>query len=153
MYNTVSYKTARFLGWFSIGLGVAELIAPGALNRSLGMREHNSLVRAFGLRAGRFERCFRYPSLRFHRRFTRDECSEGGVGVSRRFLRSSELRGQFLARSSRLGQALRDRLPFGLECICRAFGIRLQSLEEWPGKRIHWKVCSQVGKSIGSMAA
>jgi hypothetical protein len=50
MYNTVSYKTARFLGWFSIGLGVAELVAPGALNRSLGMREHNGLVRAFGLR-------------------------------------------------------------------------------------------------------
>jgi hypothetical protein len=50
MYNTVSYKTARFLGWFSIGLGAAELIAPGALNRSLGMREHNGLVRAFGLR-------------------------------------------------------------------------------------------------------
>jgi hypothetical protein len=50
MYNTVSYKVARGLGWFSIGLGVAELIAPGALNRSLGMREHNALVRGFGLR-------------------------------------------------------------------------------------------------------
>jgi hypothetical protein len=50
MYNTVSYKVARGLGWFSIGLGVAELIAPGAINRSLGMREHNTLVRGFGLR-------------------------------------------------------------------------------------------------------
>ena len=50
MYNTMSYKIARGLGWFSIGLGVAELIAPGALSRSLGMREHNALVRGFGLR-------------------------------------------------------------------------------------------------------
>jgi|EndMetStandDraft_9_1072997.scaffolds.fasta_scaffold00056_23 hypothetical protein len=50
MYNTMSYKIARGLGWFSIGLGVAELMAPGALNRSLGMREHNTLVRGFGLR-------------------------------------------------------------------------------------------------------
>ena len=50
MQNTLPYKLARGLGWFSIGLGVAELLAPGALNRSLGMREHNSLVRGFGLR-------------------------------------------------------------------------------------------------------
>jgi hypothetical protein len=50
MYNTMSYKVARCLGWFSIGLGAAELLAPGALNRSLGMREHNTLVRGFGLR-------------------------------------------------------------------------------------------------------
>lgn len=50
MYNTVSYKVARGLGWFSIGLGVAEIVAPGAINRSLGMREHNALVRGFGLR-------------------------------------------------------------------------------------------------------
>jgi hypothetical protein len=50
MYNTMSYKLARGLGWFSIGLGAAELLLPGVLNRSLGMREHNSLVRGFGLR-------------------------------------------------------------------------------------------------------
>lgn len=50
MYNTVSYKVARGLGWFSIGLGLAELVAPGAINRALGMREHNALVRGFGLR-------------------------------------------------------------------------------------------------------
>jgi hypothetical protein len=50
MYNTVSYKLARGLGWFSIGLGVAELLAPGAINRSLGMREYNTMVRGFGVR-------------------------------------------------------------------------------------------------------
>jgi hypothetical protein len=50
MYNTMSYKLARGLGWFSIGLGAAELLAPGAINRSLGMREYNTLVRGFGLR-------------------------------------------------------------------------------------------------------
>jgi hypothetical protein len=50
MYNTTSYKLARGLGWFSVALGAAELLMPGALNRSLGMREHNTLVRGFGLR-------------------------------------------------------------------------------------------------------
>jgi hypothetical protein len=50
MYNTPAYKTARALGWFSLALGAAEIIAPGALNRSLGLREHNALVRGFGLR-------------------------------------------------------------------------------------------------------
>jgi hypothetical protein len=50
MYNTPAYKTARVLGWFSLALGAAEIIAPGAVNRSLGFREHNALVRGFGLR-------------------------------------------------------------------------------------------------------
>jgi hypothetical protein len=50
MYNTPAYKTARALGWFSLALGATEIIAPGVLNRSLGMREHNALVRGFGLR-------------------------------------------------------------------------------------------------------
>jgi hypothetical protein len=50
MYNTPAYKLARGLGWFSVALGAAELLAPGALKRSLGMREHNTLVRGFGLR-------------------------------------------------------------------------------------------------------
>lgn len=50
MYNTPAYKTARGLGWFSLALGATEIIAPGALNRALGMREHDVLVRGFGLR-------------------------------------------------------------------------------------------------------
>ena len=35
---------ARGLGWFSIGLGVTELLAPGAITRPLGLRGHESLV-------------------------------------------------------------------------------------------------------------
>ena len=50
MYNTPAYKTARGLGWFSLALGALEIVAPGALNRSLGLREHNALVRGFGFR-------------------------------------------------------------------------------------------------------
>jgi hypothetical protein len=50
MYNTPAYKLARGLGWFSVALGAAELLVPGAINRSLGMREHDTLVRGFGLR-------------------------------------------------------------------------------------------------------
>jgi hypothetical protein len=41
---------AQGLGWFSIGLGVAELIAPEPLARFLGMEEHTRLIRAYGAR-------------------------------------------------------------------------------------------------------
>jgi hypothetical protein len=41
---------ARGLGWFSIGLGLAEVIAPGALARALGMKGQETLIRAYGLR-------------------------------------------------------------------------------------------------------
>jgi hypothetical protein len=38
------------LGWFSIGLGVAELLAPRQITRVLGMEGKEGLVRAFGVR-------------------------------------------------------------------------------------------------------
>jgi hypothetical protein len=41
---------ARGLGWFSIGLGLAEVIAPEALARALGMKGHETLIRTYGLR-------------------------------------------------------------------------------------------------------
>src|SRR5947209_4230603 len=40
---------ARFFGWFSIGLGAVELVAPGALVRFVGTAR-TGLVRGFGLR-------------------------------------------------------------------------------------------------------
>lgn len=43
-------RLARALGWFSIGLGLAELIAPGRLTRALGMEGSEALVRAYGAR-------------------------------------------------------------------------------------------------------
>jgi hypothetical protein len=43
-------RLARALGWFSIGLGLTELLAPRALTRWLGMDGHESLVRAYGMR-------------------------------------------------------------------------------------------------------
>lgn len=45
-----THKLARALGWFSIGLGVAELVAPGKLTRALGVGPRNRLVRAYGVR-------------------------------------------------------------------------------------------------------
>ena len=41
---------AQGLGWFSIGLGAAELMAPHQLARFLGMEEHTQLIRAYGAR-------------------------------------------------------------------------------------------------------
>jgi hypothetical protein len=45
-----SDKLARALGWFSIGLGVAELLAPRRFTRALGMEGREALVRAYGAR-------------------------------------------------------------------------------------------------------
>lgn len=45
-------QVARGLGWFSLGLGVAELIMPGQISRLVGVRdgEQNGLVRSYGVR-------------------------------------------------------------------------------------------------------
>jgi hypothetical protein len=43
-------RLARALGWFSIGLGLTELLAPRALTRALGMEGSETLVRAYGMR-------------------------------------------------------------------------------------------------------
>jgi hypothetical protein len=43
-------RLARALGWFSIGLGLMELIAPHRITRALGMEGQESLVRAYGAR-------------------------------------------------------------------------------------------------------
>ena len=40
----------RVLGWFSIALGLAELLAPRAISRAAGMPDRPGLVRVFGLR-------------------------------------------------------------------------------------------------------
>jgi hypothetical protein len=43
-------RLARGLGWFSIGLGLTELLAPRAITRTLGLQGKEGLVRAFGFR-------------------------------------------------------------------------------------------------------
>lgn len=41
---------ARALGWFSLALGAAELLAPGPVARWLGLEDKEGLVRAYGVR-------------------------------------------------------------------------------------------------------
>jgi hypothetical protein len=41
---------ANALGWFSIGLGVVESAAPGAVARFLGIPPRNRMIRAMGMR-------------------------------------------------------------------------------------------------------
>lgn len=48
--NTTAGKLAQQLGWFSIALGVAELMATKQLTRALGMHGQERLVRAYGVR-------------------------------------------------------------------------------------------------------
>lgn len=43
-------RMARLLGWFSIGLGLTEAIAPGRITRTLGVEGSENLVRACGMR-------------------------------------------------------------------------------------------------------
>ena len=43
-------RWARGLGWFSIGLGVAQIAAPRALCRLIGIRQSPGLIRLIGLR-------------------------------------------------------------------------------------------------------
>jgi hypothetical protein len=45
-----SQKLARGLGWFSIGLGLAEVLIPGRLARAFGMRGEETLLRFYGAR-------------------------------------------------------------------------------------------------------
>ena len=43
-------RLAEGLGWFSIGLGMVELLAARALGRALGMEDRSELLRAYGAR-------------------------------------------------------------------------------------------------------
>jgi uncharacterized membrane protein len=43
-------RLARGLGWFSIGLGLSELLFPKQLGRAIGVGEHTTLLRLLGLR-------------------------------------------------------------------------------------------------------
>ena len=48
--QTTAGQLAQQLGWFSIALGAAELLATRPLTRALGMRGQERVVRAYGVR-------------------------------------------------------------------------------------------------------
>lgn len=43
-------KVAQGLGWFSIGLGLYELVAAESLSESLGLKDKSGIVRFYGVR-------------------------------------------------------------------------------------------------------
>jgi hypothetical protein len=45
---TKTDRVARGLGWFSLALGVAEVVAPGKLARTLGLEGRERLLQAYG---------------------------------------------------------------------------------------------------------
>jgi hypothetical protein len=45
-----SDRMARNLGWFSLGLGAMQILAPERLTRALGMEGQEGLVRSYGFR-------------------------------------------------------------------------------------------------------
>jgi uncharacterized membrane protein len=48
--NGGQMRLARGLGWFSIGLGLAEVLAPSGLAKMIGVPKHRGLMRALGFR-------------------------------------------------------------------------------------------------------
>jgi hypothetical protein len=48
--NTGARQWARALGWFSLALGAAELIAPGSIKRQVGMIGPKAVLQAYGVR-------------------------------------------------------------------------------------------------------
>lgn len=48
--DPAAHRLARGLGWFSIGLGLVELLAPGPLAAFLGVPRSRALIRACGVR-------------------------------------------------------------------------------------------------------
>ena len=48
--NIDEQKLARALGWFSVALGVAEVVAPRQVGRAIGVNGNSNLLRAMGLR-------------------------------------------------------------------------------------------------------
>jgi hypothetical protein len=43
-------QMARTLGWFSVGLGLAEVVAPRRLGKLIGVQGYERLVRTIGMR-------------------------------------------------------------------------------------------------------
>jgi uncharacterized membrane protein len=48
--NVDAERLARGLGWFSIGLGLAEVLAPRGIAKIVGVRGNTGVIRLFGLR-------------------------------------------------------------------------------------------------------
>jgi len=48
--QSATLELACGLGWFSIGLGLAELLAPRLVARAVGLQGHEALVRGYGAR-------------------------------------------------------------------------------------------------------
>lgn len=46
----VAERVAKGLGWFSLGLGAVEIVAPSLVTRALGMEGKETLIRAYGVR-------------------------------------------------------------------------------------------------------
>ena len=49
-HDDTADSLARGLGWFSVALGLTELLGAESLGRWLGMEEHTGLLRAYGVR-------------------------------------------------------------------------------------------------------
>ena len=48
--NSQARTMARGLGWFSLALGLVELVAPGTIKRNVGTPGPKGVLRAYGLR-------------------------------------------------------------------------------------------------------
>jgi hypothetical protein len=110
-------QIARGLGWFGIGLGLAELGVPQWLGKQIGVGDHRNLMRAMGARevlAGVGVLAPRRPTAGLWARVAGDAVDIALLGVA---MRNSFRRG-------RIGAAL--AMVLGVSALDLLFARRLQ---------------------------
>jgi uncharacterized membrane protein len=108
--HNMSLATA--LGWFSIGLGVAQLLAPAAVSRAVGMGERPLLMRTIGAReiaSGAGILAQRKPTTALWSRVAGDAMDLATLAVAARSPRASNNR-LMIAAAAVAGVAILDML-------------------------------------------
>ena len=76
-----AHTVARGLGWFSIGLGLAECLMPRTMSRVVGLEGKENVLRAFGVREITSGNAGRGICLTYRR--WNDDSTDGSAGIDR----------------------------------------------------------------------
>lgn len=106
----------RGIGLFSLGLGIAELVAPGKLTKTFGLEGKENLVRAYGLReiAGGIGTLSINPQPALWARFAGDLMDMGTVALGTRSKDETERRNAWIGVAAAAGFAALDAFAASL---------------------------------------
>ena len=107
---TLADRVARGLGWFSLGLGLAEIIAPGKLGRALNLEGKETLLRAYGGREIGVWALSDTPAPALWARFAGDIVDLGTLAAGLRGADEEQRRNAFIALAAVGGITLVDLL-------------------------------------------